>query len=445
VANFDGQQIITVAFNDATDTYDTIQQTEDTRRVFAGASYAGWSYSTDRGKTWTYGGKLTPEAGWPILWSDPAITVSRADARNVYMSWLAVPIEKYPPGGILNSRHGPVYGMELYLGGACIAEFSDGGVTFHLSQCLTNDHQLYDGGHMAAGNNGEVYVAYITDDNNIDVWGKAGAAAPFARLPAPPFLPGTAVTHPRIRVDPIFNRLYLAAQLGSSSPQLDYAVFLTYWDPLTGLWSSPVAATAPASGPLTMFLATDRWLRTAMQFSFDVGQTSGMTGEDNIRFLYVKADPTNPRHYLYGSYCNLQLACHPAPQWGTGPLFPGIRGHQFNPNVSAAPYGSGSSIWKASYLSREDDPSGYTVSVKQGNLAVLPGGQRVFLPTTAVPSHEVCADDRGYWGDYDDLQYIGESPEGAHEFIRAYSDSSLGCNRQWQFTSWHVHVSSVVF
>lgn len=45
-----------VAYNDDT-AEQTIKYTQTDRIVYPGASLLGWSYSFDRGKTWTYGGK----------------------------------------------------------------------------------------------------------------------------------------------------------------------------------------------------------------------------------------------------------------------------------------------------------------------------------------------------------------------------------------------------
>ena len=39
------------------------------RIVFPGASLLGWSYSKDKGQTWTYGGKVKPPSGIAALYS----------------------------------------------------------------------------------------------------------------------------------------------------------------------------------------------------------------------------------------------------------------------------------------------------------------------------------------------------------------------------------------
>ena len=100
------------------------------------------------------------------------------------------------------------------------------------------------------------------------------------------------------------------------------------------------------------------------------------------------------------------------------------------------------SIWKLTYLSRQHDPKGNTVSLEQGNLFALPNGVRILLPFTLVDSHLVCPDNRGYWGDYDDMQLSGFNNTSA-VFLRTCSDSSQGCPQRWEYTSHHVHVSAV--
>ena len=53
----------------------------------------------------------------------------------------------------------------------------------------------------------------------------------------------------------------------------------------------------------------------------------------------------------------------------------------------------------------------------------------------------LCADQRGYWGDYDDLHALGPVPgrEG-NVFARTYTDSQPSCAYRWLYTSSPVHV-----
>src|SRR5687768_6309279 len=83
-------------YNDGTDD-PFVKYTEDDRIVFKGASLLGWSYSLDKGKTWTYGGKVKPPDGIDALWGDPAIVTSNTSYRRVYISSLAIGGGKLPP------------------------------------------------------------------------------------------------------------------------------------------------------------------------------------------------------------------------------------------------------------------------------------------------------------------------------------------------------------
>jgi hypothetical protein len=93
-----GQDVFVVTYNDDTDDGKITYSATD-RVVFRGASLLGWSYSTDRGKTWTYGGKVKPPKGIGALWGDPAIVVSRTNYSRVYISSLAIGQSKIPVTG----------------------------------------------------------------------------------------------------------------------------------------------------------------------------------------------------------------------------------------------------------------------------------------------------------------------------------------------------------
>src|SRR5258705_9514001 len=95
-----GVHRVVVAYNDETNSQATIQYGASTRTVLRGASLMGWSYSNDDGATWKYGGKLTPPAGWAVLWGDPGVTTSRRSYATGFMSNLAVPDAKFPESGL---------------------------------------------------------------------------------------------------------------------------------------------------------------------------------------------------------------------------------------------------------------------------------------------------------------------------------------------------------
>jgi hypothetical protein len=429
-----GKQIITVTYNDDTDANKKIAYTAATRTVMPGATMLGWSYSTDSGKTWTYGGTVAPPANWAALWGDPAITSDFSDQRYVFISSLAIPSSKMPAGGI----SGPV---NDYIGGACIAISSDGGKSFKIDQCLSDNSDFYDGGSMVAAGSPtdrRVFASFIDwDTAKIDVWSSPTDTGTFTQM-ANPFPGMKMASHPRLRFDRDTDTLYAGAINDG-----DGRVYLNRY---TSSWGKPVVASLPTAGNPTITLS-DRTLRTAYQFSYDVG-TPSANGNDAVRMLYTVRDPDSSKLYVRGSYCTLDLTvCKDAPEWGTTPGNFNLKGQQFNPKVRAFTGFFGiAPEWKAAYESTDDDPNGNKVSFKEGNLVVLPNGARLFLPFDLVKSQLVCPDNRGYWGDYDELQFAGfDKDSTVPRFILPHSDSTTGCPTRWEYTSNHLHVSAAVF
>ncbi len=436
VQGYGDKQVITVTYNDGTGNTGKIVYTPTQRTVFSGASLMGWSYSTDNGGHWTYGGKVTPGSDWPILWGDPAITASKTNQAIVFLSNLAVPASKYPgAGGIVATKTSN--GFYSAIGGACIARSTDFGKSFTSYQCIHQPaYDFYDGGHMASGPNGDIYAAYVdVSTSKVDIWHSPTDSGTFSLMSNP--FPGIfAITHPRLRV---WNDGTLYAAVQDSSDDVVISRFAN------GNWGTPRAACNNVQD-YPLITLSDRILRTGPQFSFDVGAPS-IIGNDEVRVVCTTRDPQTGRLFLESSFCPLDLSngCQNAPGWSTSTQnSSGYVGDQFNPLIEAFPgFISIPPIWKVSFLSRENDPTGNKVGVQQGNLAVLPapGMQRVFLEFDLVTAQTICPDNRGYWGDYDDLRIYGFSG-GNTQLIRTETDSSAGCSEQWDTTSHQVHVSS---
>lgn len=437
VSNVPGpKQIITVSYNDDTNTEKTIIYGPNSRHTSSGASLMGWSNSVNGGKTWNYGGKVVPPGDWPVLWGDPSLAADFMDQRYVFMANLAVPAAKMPVSGIDGA-------LNSYLGGACIARSQDGGLTFGIAQCVSSNNDFYDGSSMVAAGSAfdrSVFAAFRdVDKNRIDVWKSPSDTGQFQMLPDP-FLGIPIGSHPRLRFDPDSDSLFVAA-LGAD----DNKIYVNRFS--GGGWGAPVVASGvPTVGNPDINLS-DRVLRTAYQFSFDIG-TPSVNGGDDLRFAYTAFDQASNRFYIRGSYCSFDLSggCHDAPEWGTTPGNLNLSGDQFHPYVRAfRGFFTLSPVWKLAYTTREEDPSGNTLSIRQGNLAVLASGTRVFLPFSLPGGLLVCPDIRGYWGDYNELQFAGIDQSGNAQFMLTFSDSSKGCLTRWEFTSHHVHVTSVVF
>ena len=449
VSSTRGQDVFVVTYND--DTQDgKVTYTANDRVVFPGASMLGWSYSTDRGKTWTYGGKVSPPKGIAALWGDPAIVNSRANPNRMYISSLAIDAAKIPATG----HHGWL--DDGTITGACVARSDDGGIHFKIHGCFSAGNDFYDGSAMAAADSGSdqrIFAAFRdVPQDRIDVWASPDGLAPFKRI-GDPFRGMKIVSHPRLAYDQSSGALLVAAIADNAQIYINRLV--------RNVWQTPKLASfvttridIPVGG---------QTIRTAYGFSFDVGTPSqtdlenGTTrvNDDAIRLLYTTRDAQTQRIYVRGSACRADLfVCRDVPQWGTTPGNLNTPRDQWNPTVSAWPGFFGlPPLWKATYQTTDDTPNG--VSIKQGNLGVLPNGTPIFVPFGLVGARPVCPDFRygspghaqsGYWGDYDEMKMAGfRKDSSAPEFLLGFSDSSKGCVDQSEFTSTHLHVGSVVF
>ena len=453
-----GRTIFVVTYNDDTDD-GKIKYTTNDRVVYPGASMLGWSYSTDRGKSWTYGGKVKPPSGIAALWGDPAIVLSHSNYSRVYISSLAIDASKIPAAG----HHGWLDDGSIT--GACIARSDDGGIHFAIQSCVSADNDFYDGSALAAasGSDQRVFAAFVdVPKDRIDVWASADGLAPFKRI-ADPYPGKKMVSHPRMAYDQSTGALLIAAIADDG---------FIWMNRLVGnSWQAPVQA-SNATTRIDIAVG-NQTIRMAYGFSFDVGAPSqidcedvgvpvhdckneGMVivNDDAVRMLYTTRDAETKRIYVRGSACRNDLVnCHDVPQWGTTPGNLNTPRDQWNPTVSAWPGFFGvPPVWKATYQTTDDKPDG--VSIKQGNLGVFPDGTPVFLPFNLVKARPICPDFRygspghansGYWGDYDEMKMVGLSDSAIPEFMLAFSDSSKGCLSQSEFTSNHLHVSVAVF
>lgn len=297
-----GQSIAVVTYNDETDHAQTILYGPNSRKILPGASQMGWSYSSNSGQSWTYGGKVKPPNGWAVLWGDPAITTSNAHYRYVFISNLAIPNSKMPPGGIDGSV--VISGADSYIGGACIARSSDGGITFQAYQCVSNMNKngvpnsekghFYDGGSMASSDAGEIYAAFVDyTTNQIDVWRSSNENGQFAQMPTP--FPGITIqNHPRLRVNRPDGALYVVAQAANG------VIFINRFR--GGQWGAPVVASDPGVINPDVTFGSGLKLRTGPQYSFAIGASSDDNESDAIRLLYTRRDDKSGRLYVTGSY-----------------------------------------------------------------------------------------------------------------------------------------------
>jgi len=436
---------ITVTYNDGTDQA-AVQYTSTSRKASKGATHLGWSYSTNYGSSWTYGGRVAATDAWPLLWGDPGIAHSERDQRYVYIVTLAVPKAKLDmaPGGVID---GP---LNNYIGGACIARSTDSGKTFAMYQCLQTTEadatgDFYDGGNMASDTKGRIYAGWVNvDRNTVHIWRAAGESATFQKLPDP-FAGNIMVSHPRLRVNLDNDEMFVMAQANSGElliARWNGSAWASAWH--TGMYAQSYPCLASTGASCT---SGDTVVRTGPQFSFDIGSFG--KANDHIRMMFTRRSGVNSRLYIAGAGCNLSdQACQYIPEWGTGEGTAEKVSSTYNPLVTAyrspAMVGQGEpSLWMGSHTTYT--PGTGRVLHAMGGLGIYKDQNNqdkfIHLAIYQLGNQILCADLRGYWGDYDDLHALGPVPgRQSNVFARTFTDSQAGCDYRWQYTSSKVHV-----
>lgn len=418
----------------------------DTRQVIAGYSGMGWAYSTNNGTNWVYGGKVAPSSDFPIIWSDPGVTGNTfgngAFKGYVWSTMLAVPKVNMPTSGTIN---GSLFGL---VAGACIAKSTDSGVHFSLSQCFTHSNHLYDGANMVADATGLVCAAYNDQSfNQMDVWCAHGILDTFKMTSTQPFAGIPMGGHPRMRATDDGHIYIVAPKIIDQNKQI-YQLLINVYDGAN--WGTP-RAISDLDLARDPSIQTNPGLRVGPQYSFDVGNAS-IAGSDNIRLVYT-IQGSDGRYHFKGYACDMALNCLPQPAWGTDP---GLQGSQFNPKMKKSPQifdASGNLMsdeeWKVAFYT-EDGLRDNQVAVREGNLAVIgnPGSAvRVFANDQFIQPHPICPDTRGYWGDYDEVQFMrGDATTNyIPSFIVMGTDSSDGTCVSTQYVATPMHIDEVIW
>ena len=457
--------VIVVGFNDRTQNPadPKIEYPAANERILhRGASLMGWSTSTDVGASFTYHSQLAPPAGWSLLYGDPFLTTS--GEQVVYMSNLGGSDAKFPASGeFFSDATGP--SVRTVLDGFCIARSADGGLSFPELRCFkhgtctvggtecANDAEcapangvcngmLYDGTALAADTEFVFFASMslpaFVPTQTFDVWRASSSGLNFQRI-VPPFPGMKMATHPRLQ---IFNRhLYI---LGHEANGVVFASRLDLDDPMA-VWSTPQAVSRDAVVQPEVLLS-DRSIRTANQFSFDIGMNP-QTAMNELRVAITRRSEDN-KLFIELSRCPTDLStnCSVATGWTTGAL----PGDQWNPmlKVSGTP-----ALWKLVFMSRDSAPSGNVVSVRHGNLAVLPDSTRILSTSELIEPQIPCTaqdpsdpSSGGYWGDYNELTNLrapGDLTGPEPRFIATFTDNRAGCNFRGRFTA-DMHVGAAV-
>ena len=501
VSVFTGEkrQIEVIAANDITTNSGFFYDNED-RAVIPGASLMGW-YFRERttaapNPPWQHGhifpgGPNAADIG--ALWGDPAVAAAPDAPNLMLLGSLSVPTAKFATTTcdvsgtttpcIFNSVG---TGACSPLGGLCVARSLDGGKTFTMQHCFRDttpgactggapfDSTLghfYDGLDAAIGSGAAPPAAVATRD--VDTSKEAL------------WMMTNGVTDPTFTF--INTNLGPMGALGNDQQQISIHVRLRF-DSGNKLWrmspdvesvmvngqsvvveilkvnilgrNAPARAIASdytqlsqvavngvpngANDPNGQLQAT---LRFGPQFDFDVGIND--SGNEEMRFAYVATDSAGGS-YIQAGFCNLDLSnCQLPPAWRSSS---NMSVRHFHPAIKYGHDTRGDRhMWKVTYY--ELTPDGTRVAVIATDLLRNGSGSFGAVPfnPVAVVSADYqapCPDARGvpggaddgdYWGDYDDMLF---NPQQC-AFVRAFTDSHLGCVNRRGFTSTHQHVSAI--
>jgi hypothetical protein len=391
------------------------------RLLFKGTSLMGWSFSTDGGHTFNYGGRIAPPSGWSIIWSDPSIAKLNIDDPNVYYTQLggttAAFESVWDPSKQAIVSSGQNVGTAL--DGYCIARSTDRGVTFPTVKCQKTAFQ--DGSALAvamdASNHRQVYVTGA----QTDVWRMDGDTMTFATTSSGanpisnPFPNLKEAQFPRMRV--FGGVLYIVRQDLNliRANRLNTVLNATTW-----LGETQLASDAGSSA---------LGVETSPSISFDLGP--GLDGTNKFRLMYTAAkSPVGSTSGVKVIECALTL--DPASCQTVGWSTVGETG-----SAEAGPslrFGGGQ--WVATWRKVASLSKVFQTIV--GHL-VLVNGVATLDERSLYPGIVPCAYDGNRWGEYNQLDAFGDG-----RFFAPYTINGPGCRWQGIWSS-DAHVGGSVF
>jgi hypothetical protein len=428
-----GQQfVVAVGYNDKTTgttnpevTYPN-GRTRPGRIVRRGVSLLGWSYSTDGGYTFNYGGRVRPPTGWSAIWGDPAMAKVSLTDPNVYYAEMATTDAAFTNTvGSSGNGYDPtidaIVNLTPNVDGHCIARSTDFGATFTILTCLPVS-QSEDGTALAAAMNTsgvrEVYLS--TNSSGYPVFRVNDQTLAVTVLPTIQPPPNQSGGNPGVRLHPklrVLNGvLYLVAMDNAGrvfGATLDAAHSATTWQ-----------------GPF--ILATDgssnnNW-GGARAVSFDIG--SDGAGNTKFRFMYLVDDGNETG--LATRECNVDLSnCHDLP-WHTR----GVAGSETQPSLR----NGGGASWAASWTAQPGGLGGLSAMGAQLRSLTIPPTQNDLQTIQLFPAVAPCSfTGSGYWGDYNEMDTFGDL-----RYFAPYTVNGPGCRYRGPVLS-DQHVGASIF
>jgi len=413
------------------------------RLVKKGTSEMGWSYSLDDGRTFTYGGRVSPPTGWSIIWGDPAMAKSGIDDNFVYYAQLAGTTAQFEAfwnaskGGIESTGQN----VANALNGFCIARSSDAGITFGSIACTDSGFQ--DGCTLAVAvdenRREQVYVAgHKARILRMD--GIAMTYAPTNTIPTPFTLTSPEVTqgHPRMRVSN--GILYYAQRVFTRDGdvvmvnRLNATTNATTW---LGQHTVMCGNNTPCHvSEAAVSLGSPGFLELGPAFAFDIGPDAN--GQAKFRMIFATPDGTNGRR-LNVAECDTDVTNCRLTNWSTG----GEIGDEVNPSLRVGGGFLGPQ-WVATWRKIEPASPNNTMRHVAGNLTVVGGVeslQQRTLYSPGVPCPYDHPPSNRRLGEYDLIDAFADG-----RFFAAYSAGGPGCRWQGKWTSdSHVWGSTFAF
>jgi hypothetical protein len=385
--------VVVVGYNDKTEPTDTPKATYPAgrnvseREVARGVSLMGWSFSTDGGRSFTYGGRVAPPPGWSVLWGDPAMAKVNTSDPNVYYANLGGSTAAFDAAEALeNDANDTIHNSVPPIDGWCLARSTDRGINFSNPVCVP---AFGDGGTIAAAMNAgrrEVFLTGLIGPQR--VWKFDGDATPMTVTELPPAtLPPNAFcgSHPRVRASGGFLYLVCRASNGQIvGNRLDIA---------TSTWQTP-RVIAPAS-----MLPGLPSIRIAPAVSFDVG--TNFDDEPKVRTMFMVDEGGAAAMAIVTVECQPDLTgCQEITGWSTR----GVAGFESAPSLRFIGFGK----WMVGYWNE----AGAGVGTNAGFLDTVThtsGGLPILRTKVVEPPVFPCRQAGSYWGDYNEIDTYGES------------------------------------
>lgn len=451
--------VVTVGYNDQTidPLFPTIIYTDFTvtgdprdgtgRLITKGQTLMGWSYSTNGGRTFTYGGRVKPPTGWSLIWGDPAITKVSIDDPNVYYAQIAGTTAAFEATWDPSLQAIVSSGQNIAnaLNGYCISRSTDRGVTFNAIGCVNTGFQ--DGTAVAVAmdqaNRHEVYVGGTGNKvSRMD-----GESMTFSTTAIdPPIVFGAnqfGNDHPRMRVNN--GILYYARAVSTNQGsilvinRLNAATNATTW-----LGQATVMCGANPCRPLggDALLATGKFLAAGPTFSFDFGQDTN--GQQKLRVAFTAQDGAFNGPNLRAinvAECDLDVTNCRLTGWSTN----GDVNEEINPSIRFS-----GGRWVVTWRKIDPGTPNNTMRHVVGHMNFV-AAQETLQQKTLYPGVIPCVyniTDPGFLrlGEYDLIDGFGDG-----RFFAPYSTSGPGgadgfpvCRWQGEWTS-DAHVGGSVF